>query len=65
MSGLAPGSVVRLAGGSPKLTVIEVVPERGEGSRELCRCMWFEAGKMSEALVPSAALSVESAEVKS
>lgn len=51
-----PGAVVKLAGGGPVLTVSEVIPERAEGSRELCRCMWFEAGKLSEALIPSAAL---------
>lgn len=62
MSGasLEPGAVVKLAGGSPPLTVSEVIPERGQGSRELCRVMWFEAGKLSEALIPSAALRAES-----
>lgn len=50
------GSVVTLASGSAAVTVIESIPERGHGSIELCRCMWFEAGKFSEALIPAAAL---------
>lgn len=51
-----PGAVVKLMSGSALVTVIEVMPEKGAGSRELCRVMWFEAGKFSETLIPSAAL---------
>lgn len=56
MSAFEPGAVVKLASGSAPLTVIDVIPEKAPGAHELCRCMWFEAGKLSEALIPSAAL---------
>ncbi len=49
------GAVVRLKSGSPSVTVIGVIPERGSGTVEVCRVAWFDAGKMSEALLPSAA----------
>jgi uncharacterized protein YodC (DUF2158 family) len=52
------GAVVRLKSGGPKMTVTERVEAKSEGSRVLCRCMFFAfaEGKMSEVLVPEAAL---------
>lgn len=65
MSSLEVGAVVKLASGSLPVTVIEIIAERGPGSVEVCRCMWFgEGGKLSEALIPSAALRPVPAEVK-
>lgn len=53
---VVPGDIVMLASGSAELTVMYVLPEKGEGTQELCRCVYYADGKFIETLIPSVAL---------
>lgn len=51
------GAVVQLMSGGPLMTVVGVVPAKGEAVA-LCRCHYFFEGIHREAFVPAAGLKV-------
>lgn len=55
------GTVVRLKSGGPRMVVVSRVEGRGDEAHALCRCLFFSDGKMSEVMVPVAALSDQTA----
>lgn len=58
---LLVGSVVQLASGGPKMTVLERIEGKVSGfteSKTVCRCMFCFESKLVEAMIPEAALKL-------
>lgn len=59
--GFVPGTVVCLASGGPKMTVLERIEGKVSGfteSKTVCRCMFCFESKLVEAMIPEVALKL-------